>query len=301
MKLTAITTLVVLVFGVFEDISVRTVYTISDGLPANEVRAIYNDPTGSIWIGSGAGAASLANSQWNVDSRAINPVTKGVSTIFKDSRGNLWFGGLNMCHVYDGTTYRTYSILENMNVNGRVVFSFHEDDNQNIWAATTGGISIFDGSSWRPFTTEHGLKHNVVHDVKQGENGDFWFATRKGGLNIYDGSNWEYLYPEKNCRKLLKDDLGNMWVGTNDGIIQFDGEKWRVYEEGKTVLPMFKGKKGFVWCISEGTDIIRISPDGRSIHYEDPTDTKANEIYHLEWSEDGSVWAGTDQGVFVFH
>ncbi len=276
-------------------------FTVQDGLPNNEVRTLYDEPNGGFWIGTANGAAWVEDGHWQRDQRALNPVTEGVSTILKDTAGRLWFGGLHKGHVYHGDSYHTFSIEKDLGLNGRVIFSFHEDQNLNIWAATTGGVSIFDGKSWQPFTVEHGLKHNAVHDIDQDEHGAFWFATRKGGLNIYDGTDWQYLYPEKNCRKIFKDDLNNMWVGTNDGILMFDGVQWHVFEAGKTVLPMFKGLKGYVWCIANGTDILRVSGNGKVIYYDNPTKSQASEIYALAQGENSAVWAGTDQGILVFN
>ena len=282
-------------------LDITSTFTTDEGLPNNEVRAILNDPTGSIWIGSGSGAAWLEGSHWKMDTREINPVVNGVSTLFKDSRGNLWFGGLNEFHVYEDGAYKTYSILEDLGLSGRVVFSFHEDRDHNIWVGTTGGAAVFDGSNWQTFTTDNGLNNNVIHDIDQDKHGNIWFATRKGGIHIYDGSTWQYWYPDLNARKLFRDKDDTMWIGTSNGLLKFNGTKWQTFEEGKTVLPMFRGDKGFIWCIANGKDIVRIAPDGQAIYYEDPTGGKANEIYHLEYAQDGSVWAGTDQGVFVFH
>ena len=301
MKSITLTILSLIILNNAPSLKITSSFTTNEGLPNNEVRALYNDPNGPIWIGSGGGAAWLENAKWQVDTRTINPVVNGVSAIMKDSQGNFWFGGLNEGHVYQGDSYQTFGITDDMGLDGRVIFSFHEDHNDNIWVGTTGGISIFDGAQWEPLTMEHGLSHNVVHDIDQDKNGAFWIATRKGGVNIYDGTNWEYLFPEKNCRKILKDDLNNMWVGTSDGVLMFDGVQWKTFEEGKTVLPMFKGLKGYIWCVANGTDILRISADGKSIYYANPTQNQAGEIYQLEYSDDGSVWAGTDQGIFVFH
>ena len=64
---------------------------------------------------------------------------------------------------------------------------------------------------------------------------------------------------------------------------------------------MFKGKKGYIWCIEDGIHIMRISPTGKVIRYDQPLANKASEIYHLEYGKDGAVWLGTDQGIFVLH
>lgn len=297
MKLLSVLTLLALLTT--SSLKITTIHTSNDGLPSNQVRSLYYDmEANSLWAGTGNGATQFKNSTWQVDKRKINPVINGVSTIFKDSKKNVWFGGLNEFHVASGMEYQTYSIVDDLGINGRVVFSFHEDQDQKIWAATTGGVSVFDGTSWTPLS--EGLKHPVVHDIKQDHQSKYWFATRKGGLNIYDGKDWNYLYPEKNCRKILKDGQ-NMWVGTSEGIIKYNGDTWKVFEEGRTILPMFKGAKGYIWCIADGTDIIRIDQNGKLISYENPTNGQAGEIYDLTQDHKGSVWAGTDSGIFVFH
>lgn len=293
--------LVGLTFDLTPTLNIKAIYSTDDGLPDNNVRIVYNDPDGIMWAGTGSGPATLSTLEWKPDTESENPITSGVSSIYKDTKANHWFGGFGMAHRYNGASYESYSILNDMGLNGRVVFSFHEDEDKNIWVATTGGVAIFDGSNWNTMTMENGLSNNVVHDIDQDKNGNYWFATRKGGLNIFDGSEWKYLYPNKNCRKIFRDREDNMWVGTSDGIIKYDSVKWQVFEEGKTILPMFQGHKGLIWSTIDGTGIIRISSEGKTILYEDATNNKANEIYHLEYDKNGSVWAGTDQGVFVFH
>jgi ligand-binding sensor domain-containing protein len=281
-------------------LDILSVHTIDNGLPSNQVRSIYMDST-IVWIGSNVGHAWLADNEWKRDNRPVNPITKGVSDIYRDSSGNLWFGGLEKSHRYSNDSYTTYDIAEDMKIAGRVVFSFYEDNSNRLWAATSGGASLYDGNIWTAFTGMDSLKHTVVHDIHQDRHGTYWFATRKGGLNGYDGSSWQYRFPDKNCRNIITDNQHTMWVGTSDGLVCFDGKEWHVFEDGNTVLPMFEGDKGFIWCIANGTDILKFDLDGNSVHYSDPTQGKATEIYTLAKASDGTVWAGTDQGIFVFY
>ncbi len=282
-------------------LKIDTIYSTSDGLPDNLVRSIYNDPTGDIWAGTSKGTARFSQNGWKLDKQDSNPVTGGVSSIFKDSKGNFWFGGLGSAHWYDGIKYQSFSIVNDMLLQGRVVFSFHEDTDKNIWIATTGGAAIYNGSNWTTMTSQNGLNNNVIHDIAQDDQDRYWFATRRGGLNIFDGTQWEYLYTNMNCRKILKDNIGNMWVGSNDGIIKYDGNEWKIFEEGKTLIPMFQGDKNLIWCTTGGPDIIRISSEGKTIEYKNITADKADEIFYLEKGHDGDVWAGTNQGIFVFN
>jgi ligand-binding sensor domain-containing protein len=287
-------------FNTSNNLNIQATYSIADGLPNNEVRTIYVESDNSIWVGTSSGAAHFINDKWEKDIILDKPVI----TIFKDSKGNMWFGNIGEVNMYDGSQLKSFSIKDDMKLSGRLVFSIYEDEKNNIWMAAAGGAAMFDGTSWTSITDENGLSHNVVHDIMQNKDGAFWFATRKGGLNIYDGIAWKSLYHEKNCRKIFKDTLGNMWIGTgNNGILLYDGNQWSVFEEGKTVLPMFQGAKGYVWCIVDGKDIIRISPSGnkRNILYENPIKEELIEIFDIKSDHNGSIWAGTTKGVFVLH
>ncbi len=280
-------------------LEIQRVYTTEDGLPGDEVRVLYADHQNQLWAGSNNGPSRWSEDRWQ-PGPSEQPLQQGVSTIFEDSKGNLWFGSFMSAHRFDGERYTTFSIKEDLGLAGRVPFAFFEDNQHRIWAATPSGASVFDGESWTPFA--EGLKHPVVHDISQDRHGALWFATRKGGLNIYNGDEWKYLFPDKNCRKLLRDANSNMWVGTSDGLLHYDGSHWVVYREGTTVLPMFEGPKGFIWCISNGTDILRVSKDGRTIHYQDPAQSSVGEIYDLALrTENGDVLAATDKGILVLH
>ena len=285
--------------SISSDLEIQKTYTIDEGLPANDARAIYIDSEGSKWVGTSSGAARLTGDIWVKEIIKDQPVT----TIFEDAKHNMWFGGIGEVNRYDGKELKRFSMKNDMQLEGRLVFSVTEDDTGNIWVATTGGAAMFDGISWSPMTIAKGLKHNVVHDVKNDDKGRIWFATRKGGVNIYDGASWKYVYPDKNCRKILRDKNDNMWVGTSSGLLLFDGENWHALENGKTMLPMFEGKKGYIWCVSNGMDIVRVSPDinNKRYHYKNPTAGQDVEIYDLGTDKDGAVWAGTIQGISVLH
>jgi signal transduction histidine kinase/CheY-like chemotaxis protein/ligand-binding sensor domain-containing protein len=71
-----------------------TVMNYRDGLPANDVRAIYIDKEGILWVGlKDFGLAALIDGRWR-NSEVLNDlVSNHISAIEEDNHGWLWLGG----------------------------------------------------------------------------------------------------------------------------------------------------------------------------------------------------------------
>jgi len=140
----------------------------SEKLPLNGfIRAIEEDETGLIWIGSyGSGIAvfdphqenfSVLN-QWN--SELPNNT---VLAIFSDSRRNIFVGtsggGLS---IFDkkANKFRNYS--EENGLDNAVVYKIVEDQLGNIWCSTNTGISSFDlkTKKFRNYNYYNGVQNN---------------------------------------------------------------------------------------------------------------------------------------------
>lgn len=82
---------------------------------------------------------------------------------------------------------------------------------------------------------EEGLSQSTVFDITQDKKGTMWFATNNG-LNKFDGYNFTvYQNDEQNphsigcdiIRTCITDKLGNIWVGTDEGLALYDAAKER--------------------------------------------------------------------------
>ena len=104
-----------------------------------------------------------------------------VSCFFQDSRGHMWFGTWGGISRYDGRTFWSYRN------SAFHVTSICEDGRDTLWIGTTSGLArlAFGDSTVR------------------------WVKTRDGSL------------PSDYVLTLLKDDDGNMWVGTDRGLVVY--------------------------------------------------------------------------------
>jgi signal transduction histidine kinase/CheY-like chemotaxis protein/ligand-binding sensor domain-containing protein len=71
----------------------KTLYSRKNGLPDDQVRAIYPDRDGNLWVGTKRqGLAVLSGGRWYNPAALREPFPDLVTTIVEDQRGNLWMG-----------------------------------------------------------------------------------------------------------------------------------------------------------------------------------------------------------------
>ena len=166
-----------------------------------------------------------------------------ISTIFRDSRQNLWFG----------TTDHGYSV------------SYHYKDQFNSNKHLT---SFFSGKTVTSLFLEDGNR--------------LWITTQAGGLFIYDistreirsievshlpeNSNLGYIRPSK----VLKDSNGDIWILFPEKYqavrCSFDGRDLRRIESVWMINPLAiaEDERGFIWIGGMFGALLRYDPSSRS-------------------------------------
>ena len=166
-----------------------------------------------------------------------------ISTIFRDSRQNLWFGTTD--HGYS-VSYR-YKDQFNSNkhltsfFSGKTVTSLFLEDGRRLWITTqTGGLYIYDLDTReiRSVDASHLPENNDIGYIKpakvlKGSNGDIWV-----------------LFPEKYQAVRCS----------------FDGRNLRRIDSAWMVTPfaMAMDERGFVWIGGMSGSLLRYDPASRS-------------------------------------
>ena len=124
--------------------------------------------------------------------------------------------GLVRWHPDDGLTF--YGVADGLlddNITDLLL-----DRHENLWIATTNGLSHFDGSTFRTFTTEDGLPSNRIHCLFEDRRGHLWLGTH-GGVVHYNGRLFQTINSPHIglvCR-IFEDRNGTFWFGTVVGSI----------------------------------------------------------------------------------
>lgn len=189
-----------------------------------------------------------------------------VTSVFEDSKGNLWFGTLDKgMAMYDGEKLKYFTTKDGL-PSDRVT-SVKEDANGIYWFGTGNGLSKYDGKDFTNFKVGEDPNSNVIS-------------------------------------KILIDRKKIFWVGTWNGIYKFDGVAFhpfsvpypevdtKINEDTKYWSTLSEDSEGNIWFRRDGYGLCKY--DGNSFtHFLTKDGLHSNNVTTIEFDKDGSLWIGT--------
>jgi len=174
-----------------------------------------------------------------------------IYTIYKDSKGNIWFGTavLGACR-YDGRFVDWISeedVTEFHNGPSNGVRSIIEDKDGYFWFNTMYRYNVYDISKDKQtfYSREKSIGSldgnndgdlNEYLSIAKDNNNELWIATYRDGIWRYNGKNIVH-YPVKDGAKditvfsIYKDNNGELWLGTHEtGVYKFNGQAFERFK-----------------------------------------------------------------------
>lgn len=163
-----------------------------------------------------------------------------ISALYEDKEGNCWVGtrgGLGVS-MANGKSYKfsTMKFGDSLSADWIFVRDIIEDTDQSMWLATANyGIIHITGDIHRPSTfkyQDHSFRNqnlltNTVLCLHLDRLGRLWAGTEGGGLYLYnrqkqtfEGKSREYNIPGDMVGSIEEDKRGNLWLGTNAGLVK---------------------------------------------------------------------------------
>lgn len=248
----------------FERASGRFVRYLNDpanpqSLSSDRVYTLYEDHSGTLWIGTYSGldrfdrqTESFVRYQ-SIASDANSLSNDSVQSIAEDTSGTLWVGtqgGLNRLDAQTGTFTRYMHNAANPSSIGNDTVAFISSDPSGVlWLGTYGGLDRFDPRTGRAlhYTTQDGMKSNIVWQVMPDEQGNLWLGTPNGlnrfnlqttKIRAYDASSG-LSHSTFNARAIAKNSSGELLLGSGEGLLIFSPSQLR--EEVHTPPLIFTG------------------------------------------------------------
>lgn len=245
---------------------------------------------------------------------------KFVYPIYKDNEGGLWVGtyhgGINYAVPPKGSI-SGYSHSDYRNsVGGNIVNCFCEDGAGNIWMGSDdGGLSCFHPATstftnYLPDKRKNSISYYNIHALCLDDD-KLWIGTYSGGLNLLDLKTKQFkLYTSQfnentigsnSIYSLFKDSDDTIWIGTMNGINRYNrstDDFTRLKETGTTTIQILEDPKRNIWFATLGKGLYRYDKKERQWrHFYRTTNSQVN---GMDIDEQGTLWIGTDQGLFYF-
>lgn len=261
-----------------------------------------------------------------------------ITGIQKDHEGRLWISLGSGVDIYDPETGKIehirggesgyYSGLEE-NLNVEAIFV---DSKGNVWLGTwTRGIYVLKKGS-REFVNYNmentpSIAINAMLGFTEDTKGRIWMASFLNGLHYYDPEKDEFVHcndgdfessglSTADVAVVMTDSRGNIWAGTSFGLFKVnynaEGALSVVHVTGASanssvnhpsinrVASIYESKDGSVWLGSRGAGLLSYDYEKSSFSVYSNDSTLSNStINNIIEDETGTLWLGTESGVFT--
>ena len=190
-----------------------------------QINKLFVDPSGRLWICTDFGIFTISPGSVRVDRIALPNQVGQVSNVVQDAAGVLWFATQGGLVEKSG---ERWEVLPSAPETGGFI-AVTPDDHGGLWAA---GVS-------------HGLMHLHVTDTR---------IDRSEWIANHNVANASVIFTQMDSR-------GWLWLGTDRGLVLFDGHTWRKFDH----------QDGLIW-----------------------NEVNQNAVFA---DTDGSMWIGTAAGL----
>ena len=284
--------------------TIRSSWTIDNGLPQNTVYKLLQSRQGYLWIATQEGVARFDGIRFTVFNRRTVPgfPSNTVTTMLEDRTGRVWFGSNAGLAYFSG---RTIHLLPGI-LTGRVIRSMIEDADSSLIVGTTRGAYVVEGDSARPLSLPLYANDWDVRALLRHSDGSLWIGTEQNGLFRWDGRSMEHYSSESglggvSVSTLFQDISGNLWVGMS-------GAGLRVLRDGRfTAIPLAQARHPVTvntllpdtsggMLVGSSAGLIQVSIDAAGISATPFNTDHGGPVWtvtSLLFDREGSLWIGT--------
>ena len=298
----------------------------SKSLSNNVVSALYYDTTGILWVGSDVylqslNLRSLEDGFKNQTGLYGSKRSRNADaySVYKDAKGELWFGTTMGLSRYDRQSRRFESYPckgKEISNDDKAIRSICEDNNGMFWLATFGNTMVFDPGTKRYRLIRNEIKEDersflpTIMRIYRDKSGAIWFGSNGYGLFIYDPKISRFQSFTKNrvgirgwngnsVRSLFEDASGRLWIGSYGGLFVSDASR-RSFNRfpkmpGEPVRGMIQDRRGRLWFAAQEGLVCYDGKLLRTFGYrkEDSTSLRSVAVSGVHEDHDGFIWCVT--------
>lgn len=309
-----------------------TRYNITD---FKEIRCMYEDNQGLIWIGGDHLGLILFDPRTgevlqHFFNEAGNPLSIHSITQRKNT-AQLWLGTSQGLLLFDMRDKQASNIFRLPNTAGfRPIMDITESNDGNIWIASREGLYRLDPTvkSVKHYTAAPGtpgaLVTNALTSILNDERGDIWIGTDKNGVFRYVPADDSFVhyppsaydkfrFPPAAITQIIDDGEGSLWFSAgHHGVFRMSPhlQKFRSFEHSfdapnslsfNQISTIFEDRNGFIWLGTDGNGLDRFDPKTStftSFRHDpnDPNSLSSDAVISIAEDSKGFLWLGTWAG-----
>ncbi|SEW46833.1 Signal transduction histidine kinase [Chitinophaga sp. YR573] len=216
----------------------------------NSINNIYKDDQGIIWLGTYKQGINYLNNnivqfpyyhhqELNAKSLQYDDINRFV----EDRSGNIWIGTNGGGLIYFDRKNNTFTQYlhdpnNNNSLSNDVIVSLCISRDGILWIGTyLGGLNSFDGKKFTHYRHDDhdtsSLADDNVWEIFEDKDQHLWIGTLSGGLDRFNRETKQFDHyknkpgalPFYSVSAILQDRKGNLWIGTDAGIVIFEKDK----------------------------------------------------------------------------
>ena len=300
------------------------------------IQSLVVDSGGMLWVGSGSFGNPYRGlhrfdpeqesfTEYVIPGRAMSPRNGWISNLLMDGRQDIWFGCNEGLLRIRQTTREVTTIP--FNPPATVIHSLTIDSNNKLWVGTRHGLYFYDPESSQQTYFEQnqaagGLPNDIIWRMYQSRDSVYWVGTGRAGnqlFKFYDRPEKVHQHALENLQTLaFTEDTrsGNIWIGTNDGLILYDFDQGilQQYRHDPTdasglpangnILNILLDHQSKLWLtIQEGGKhgLYHFDPESKAFAYyphepDDPKSLSNERVTDLMEDRKGRLWIATYGG-----
>lgn len=258
-------------------------YGPEQGLDARTVYSACEDDKGNLWFGTTQGVSVFDGTNFKNYSGATYEFGRDVTSIVKDQLKRLWFATKNGLFKYENDRFTKFTTEHGLPSNNLLALAV--DGDNNLWLGSREGISYYNGKVFSKVQIDDIF--NSVSFLVFDKKGSLWVGTNSGIVlvdakeyvrsgkvkfrhyTIFDG------LPGMECNQnaAFRDHLGNIWMGTTEGVIKYDPNIKKVHSDSYEPITHISRVRLFLkdtnWMkVAKELDSVTLLPKNLKVNYQ---------------------------------
>jgi len=273
-------------------------YSTQDGLAQSQVRAIAQDRSGYLWLGTLNGLSRFDGFSFKNYSTKDGLPSNQINSLYQGETA-LWIGTTGAICKKQGSDFRSFNFPDSLQ-HSRLQCMI-DDGKGGLWIGLDGsGLLHFNDSIFTHFGAQNGLKNGFIRALKKTAGNEILLGTREG-ICVFDGAIFKpYLESKLGGMSVsdivITDDRLTLISTFGNGVFAFENDRLLNFRVENSILP------NHVRSITQTSENEFYFGSKSGLYKWNETDSKPTKIQGLEYENvkilftdrESNLWVGTD-------